>query len=131
MNHKVVKNYQGLVPAVAGKTNGIFGDGTITTVVLTRAVFSEGVKNVTAGQKAVNHVISFLDAEKRVITTSEEIAQVAIISANGNTHIGNLIATAMEKVGKEGVINIKEGKTASRTALRPCGSTVVSSRRTS
>lgn len=62
-------------------------------------------------QKAVEQVIKFLEANKRVITTSEEIAQVATISANGDAHIGQLIATAMEKVGKEGVITVKEGKT--------------------
>ncbi|KAG8999925.1 chaperonin [Tulasnella sp. 427] len=80
-----------------------------------------GVKNVAVGcnpmdlrrgsQKAVGHVIPFLEAKKRVITTSEEIAQVAPISANGDTHISNLTATVMEKVGKEGVITVKEGKT--------------------
>jgi chaperonin GroEL len=79
------------------------------------------VKNVAAGcnpmdlrrgtQAAVDTVIKFLEEHKREITTSEEIAQVATISANGDTHIGNLIATAMEKVGKEGVITVKEGKT--------------------
>ncbi|KAG8945325.1 chaperonin [Tulasnella sp. 424] len=110
-----------LVQDVAGKTNEVAGDGTTTATVLTRAIFAEGVKNVAAGcnpmdlrrgsQKAVEHVIAFLEAKKRVITTSEEIAQVATISANGDTHIGNLIATAMEKVGKEGVITVKEGKT--------------------
>ena len=62
-------------------------------------------------QKAVEKVIAFLEQNKREITTSEEIAQVATISANGDTHIGQLIATAMEKVGKEGVITVKEGKT--------------------
>jgi chaperonin GroEL len=62
-------------------------------------------------QKAVEKVIQFLEANKRVITTSEEIAQVATISANGDPHIGQLIANAMEKVGKEGVITVKEGKT--------------------
>ena len=55
--------------------------------------------------------IKFLEANKREITTSEEIAQVATISANGDHHVGNLIAQAMEKVGKEGVITVKEGKT--------------------
>jgi len=62
-------------------------------------------------QAAVDTVIKFLEENKREITTSEEIAQVATISANGDVHIGNLIATAMEKVGKEGVITVKEGKT--------------------
>ncbi|KAG9074855.1 chaperonin, partial [Ceratobasidium sp. UAMH 11750] len=110
-----------LVQDVASKTNEIAGDGTTTATVLARAIYSEGVKNVAAGcnpmdlrrgaQKAVDKVIEFLEANKRVITTSEEIAQVATISANGDKHIGQLIATAMEKVGKEGVITVKEGKT--------------------
>jgi chaperonin GroEL len=62
-------------------------------------------------QKAVERVLEVLEANKKVITTSEEIAQVATISANGDTHIGSIIAQAMEKVGKEGVITVKEGRT--------------------
>ncbi|KAG8903212.1 chaperonin [Tulasnella sp. 403] len=114
-----------LVQDVASKTNEIAGDGTTTATVLARAIFAEGVRNVAAGcnpmdlrrgsQKAVEHVISVLEQKKRVITTSEEIAQVATISANGDTHIGSLIANAMEKVGKEGVITVKEGKTIDDT----------------
>ncbi|GAA95409.1 uncharacterized protein L969DRAFT_92541 [Mixia osmundae IAM 14324] len=110
-----------LVQDVANKTNEIAGDGTTTATVLARAIYSEGVKNVAAGcnpmdlrrgsQKAVEAVIKFLEANKRSITTSAEIAQVATISANGDAHVGQLIATAMEKVGKEGVITVKEGKT--------------------
>ncbi|EJD50658.1 chaperonin GroL [Auricularia subglabra TFB-10046 SS5] len=110
-----------LVQDVASKTNEIAGDGTTTATVLARAIYAEGVKNVAAGcnpmdlrrgaQKAVDKVIAFLEQNKREITTSEEIAQVATISANGDTHVGQLIATAMEKVGKEGVITVKEGKT--------------------
>lgn len=89
--------------------------------MLARAIYSEGVKNVAAGcnpmdlrrgsQAAVEAVIAYLEANKRVITTSEEIAQVATISANGDKHVGNMIAQAMERVGKEGVITVKEGKT--------------------
>ncbi|KAH7103413.1 chaperonin GroL [Auriculariales sp. MPI-PUGE-AT-0066] len=110
-----------LVQEVASKTNETAGDGTTTATVLARAIYAEGVKNVAAGcnpmdlrrgaQKAVEKVIAFLEQNKREITTSEEIAQVATISANGDTHVGQLIATAMEKVGKEGVITVKEGKT--------------------
>ncbi|KNZ56378.1 chaperonin GroL [Puccinia sorghi] len=110
-----------LVQDVANKTNEIAGDGTTTATVLARAIYSEGVKNVAAGcnpmdlrrgsQAAVDEVIKFLDQNKREITTSKEIAQVATISANGDAHIGQLISTAMEKVGKEGVITVKEGKT--------------------
>ncbi|KAL1406799.1 chaperonin [Vanrija albida] len=110
-----------LVQDVASKTNDTAGDGTTTATVLARAIYSEGVKNVAAGcnpmdlrrgsQKAVDKVLAVLEANKRVITTSEEIAQVATISANGDTHVGSIIAQAMEKVGKEGVITVKEGRT--------------------
>ena len=110
-----------LVQDVASRTNDTAGDGTTTATVLARAIYSEGVKNVAAGcnpmdlrrgaQKAVEKVLEVLESQKRVITTSEEIAQVATISANGDAHIGGIIAQAMEKVGKEGVITVKEGRT--------------------
>ncbi|KAK8869703.1 heat shock protein 60, mitochondrial [Kwoniella newhampshirensis] len=110
-----------LVQDVASKTNDTAGDGTTTATVLARAIYAEGVKNVAAGcnpmdlrrgaQKAVEKVLEVLSANKKVITTSEEIAQVATISANGDTHVGAIIAQAMEKVGKEGVITVKEGRT--------------------
>ncbi|EDR08934.1 uncharacterized protein LACBIDRAFT_184661 [Laccaria bicolor S238N-H82] len=110
-----------LVQDVAQKTNEIAGDGTTTATVLARAIYSEGVKNVAAGcnpmdlrrgsQAAVDRVVEFLSANTKTITTTAEIAQVATISANGDTHVGNLIAQAMEKVGKEGVITVKEGRT--------------------
>ena len=98
------------------------GDGTTTATVLARAIYSEGVKNVAAGcnpmdlrrdsQAAVDNVIEFFSAQTKTITTTAEIPwQVATISANGNIHIGNLIAQAMEKVVKEGVITMKEGRT--------------------
>lgn len=66
-------------------------------------------------QRAVEKILEVLEANKRVITTSAEIAQVATISANGDAHIGQLIANAMEKVGREGVITVKEGKTIEDT----------------
>ncbi|KAK0500108.1 chaperonin GroL [Armillaria luteobubalina] len=110
-----------LVQDVAQKTNEIAGDGTTTATVLARAIYAEGVKNVAAGcnpmdlrrgsQAAVEKVVAFLGDKTKTITTSEEISQVATISANGDVHIGSLIAQAMEKVGKEGVITVKEGKT--------------------
>lgn len=110
-----------LVQDVASKTNEVAGDGTTTATVLARAIYAEGVKNVAAGcnpmdlrrgsQAAVQAVIEYLEKNKRDVTTSEEIAQVATISANGDKHVGALIATAMEKVGKEGVITVKEGRT--------------------
>src|SRR6202042_690538 len=97
------------------------GDGTKTATVLPNAIYSEGVKNVAAGcnpmdlrrgsQAAVDRVVEFLSAHTKTITTTAEIAQVATISANGDIHVGNLIAQAMEKVGKEGVITVKEGRT--------------------
>ncbi|KAI8913619.1 chaperonin Cpn60/TCP-1 family [Gorgonomyces haynaldii] len=110
-----------LVQDVANKTNEAAGDGTTTATVLTRAIFSEGLKSVAAGinpmdlrrgvQQAVELVVQFLKENARPITTSQEIAQVATISANGDKQVGQLIAQAMEKVGKEGVITVQEGKT--------------------
>jgi chaperonin GroEL len=110
-----------LIQDVASKTNEVAGDGTTTATVLASAIFSETVKNVAAGcnpmdlrrgtQAAVEAVVDYLQKNKKDITTSAEIAQVATISANGDTHVGNLISNAMEKVGKEGVITVKEGKT--------------------
>ena len=110
-----------LVQDVAHKTNEIAGDGTTTATVLTRAIFAEGLKNVAAGVNpmdlrkgvflAVDEVVKHLNANRRLITTSAEVAQVATISANGDKHVGSLIAQAMEKVGKEGVITVQEGKT--------------------
>lgn len=106
---------------VASKTNEVAGDGTTTATVLANAIFSETVKYVASGsnpmdlrrgsQAAVEAVVAYLRANKRNITTSAEISQVATISANGDKHIGELLSRAMEKVGKEGVITVKEGKT--------------------
>lgn len=110
-----------LLQEVASKTNEAAGDGTTSATVLGRAIFTESVKNVAAGcnpmdlrrgsQIAVEKVIKFLSENKKEITTSAEIAQVATISANGDSHVGKLLASAMEKVGKEGVITIREGRT--------------------
>lgn len=110
-----------LLQEVASRTNELAGDGTTSATVLGRSIFTESVKNVAAGcnpmdlrrgtQAAVDHVVKFLQVNKKEITTSDEIAQVATISANGDKHIGDLLASAMEKVGKEGVITVKEGKT--------------------
>ena len=110
-----------LLQEVASKTNESAGDGTTSATVLGRSIFTESVRNVAAGcnpmdlrrgsQAAVDAVVDFLQKNKKEITTAEEIAQVATISANGDKAIGDLIASAMEKVGKEGVITIKEGKT--------------------
>ena len=110
-----------LVRQVASKTNDVAGDGTTTATVLTRAIFNEGCKAVAAGmnpmdlkrgaQLAVDKVVSVLESISKNITTKEEIAQVGTISANGEREIGDLLANAMEKVGKEGVITVQDGKT--------------------
>merc|ERR1719198_2915496 len=110
-----------LVRQVASKTNDVAGDGTTTATVLTRAIFSEGCKSVAAGmnpmdlrrgiQAAVDKVVAELKSKAKLISTTEEIAQVGTISANGEREIGDLIARAMEKVGKEGVITVADGKT--------------------
>uniref|UniRef100_A0A0V0IK64 Putative chaperonin CPN60-2, mitochondrial-like n=1 Tax=Solanum chacoense TaxID=4108 RepID=A0A0V0IK64_SOLCH len=110
-----------LVKQVANATNDVAGDGTTCATVLTRAIFAEGCKSVAAGMNAmdlrrgitmaVDSVVTNLKSRARMISTSEEIAQVGTISANGEREIGDLIARAMEKVGKEGVITIQDGKT--------------------
>ncbi|XP_077252747.1 chaperonin CPN60-2, mitochondrial-like isoform X1 [Tasmannia lanceolata] len=110
-----------LVKQVANETNDVAGDGTTCATILTRAIFAEGCKSVAAGMNAmdlrrgitmaVDYVVTYLKNRAHMISTSEEIAQVATISANGEREIGELIAKAMEKVGKEGVITIADGKT--------------------
>ncbi|KAF9606361.1 hypothetical protein IFM89_025029 [Coptis chinensis] len=110
-----------LVKQVANATNDVAGDGTTCATILTRAIFSEGCKSVAAGMNAmdlrrgitmaVDAVVTHLKSRATMISTSEEIAQVGTISSNGEREIGELIAKAMEKVGKEGVITIADGKT--------------------
>lgn len=110
-----------LVRQVASNTNDVAGDGTTTATVLTRAIFSEGCKAVAAGmnpmdlkrgaQMATDKVVSVLDEISRPIQSKEEVAQVGTISANGETEIGDLLSEAMERVGKEGVITVQDGKT--------------------
>ena len=110
-----------LVKQVASATNDVAGDGTTTATVLTRAIFSEGCKSVAAGMNpmdlrrgiiaAVDVIVQELKSKAKLISTTEEIAQVGTISANGEREIGDLIARAMEKVGKEGVITVADGKT--------------------
>ncbi|CAL8468824.1 g8365 [Coccomyxa elongata] len=110
-----------LVKQVASATNDVAGDGTTTATVLTRAIFSEGCKSVAAGMNpmdlrrginlAVEKVLEDLKSRAKMISTTEEIAQVGTISANGEKEIGELIARAMERVGKEGVITVADGKT--------------------
>eukprot|EP00249_Psilotum_nudum_P018268 c26721_g1_i1 orf=200-1921(+) len=110
-----------LVKQVANATNDVAGDGTTLATILTRAIFTEGCKSVAAGTNAmdlrrginlaVDAVVSHLKGRAKMISTSEEIAQVGTISANGEREIGELIAKAMERVGKEGVITVSDGKT--------------------
>ena len=105
-----------LVKQVSVSTNDVAGGGTTTATVLARAIFSEGCKSVAAGMNpmdlrrginaAVEHVVAELKKNRKMISTTEEIAQVGTISANGEREIGDLIARAMEKVGKEGVITV-------------------------
>ncbi|KAI7725427.1 hypothetical protein M8C21_020249 [Ambrosia artemisiifolia] len=120
-NDKVKNVGASLVKQVANATNDVAGDGTTCATVLTRAIFSEGCKSVAAGvnamdlrrgiSMAVDAVVTNLKSRARMISTSEEITQVGTISANGEREIGELIAKAMERVGKEGVITIQDGKT--------------------
>ena len=109
-----------MVKEVASKTSDIAGDGTTTATVLAEAIYREGLKNVTAGanpmslkrgiDKAVEAMIVQLGKLSKKVKTSEEVAQVGTISANGDTTIGNIIAEAMEKVGKDGTITVEEAK---------------------
>ncbi|UXS00340.1 chaperonin GroEL [Agrobacterium tumefaciens] len=111
-----------LVREVASKTNDIAGDGTTTATVLAQAIVREGAKAVAAGMNpmdlkrgidlAVAEVVKDLQAKAKKINTSEEVAQVGTISANGERQIGLDIAEAMQKVGNEGVITVEEAKTA-------------------
>jgi chaperonin GroEL len=109
-----------MVREVASKTSDVAGDGTTTATVLAQAIYREGLKNVTAGanpmdlkrgiDKAVAKVIENLKSVSKDVEGRNEIAQVGSISANNDSSIGNLIADAMEKVGKDGVITVEEAK---------------------
>jgi chaperonin GroEL len=109
-----------MVKEVASKTADVAGDGTTTATVLAQAIFREGLKNVTAGanpmdikrgiEEATKIVVQELKKMSRPISGSKEIAQVGTLSANNDSEIGNLIAEAMEKVGKDGVITVEEAK---------------------
>ncbi|PIF04629.1 MAG: chaperonin GroEL [Arcobacter sp.] len=109
-----------LVKEVASKTNDEAGDGTTTATILAESIFREGLRNVTAGanpvqlkrgmDKANASILEELKAMSKVVDTKDQIAQVATISANSDTQIGDMIAQAMEKVGKDGVITVEEAK---------------------
>jgi len=109
-----------LIREVASKTNDVAGDGTTTAAVLAQAIVREGLKNVVAGanpigikrgiDKAVHVVVEDLRKQSRKVENREAIAQVAAVSAGNDTVVGGLIAEAMDKVGKEGVITVEESK---------------------
>ncbi|MCK4520185.1 MAG: chaperonin GroEL, partial [Candidatus Omnitrophica bacterium] len=115
-----------LIKEVAEKTSDTAGDGTTTATILAEAIYKEGLKNVAAGanpmalkrgvDKAVAVIISELQKLSEEVKDKKEIAQVATIAANGDSNIGELIANAMEKVGKDGVITVEEAKSTA-TAL--------------
>ncbi|MAP45212.1 chaperonin GroEL [Sphingobium naphthae] len=109
-----------MVREVASKTNDIAGDGTTTATVLAQAIVREGMKSVAAGMNpmdlkrgidlAVGKVVEDISSRSKPVSGSSEVAQVGIISANGDVEVGQKIAEAMEKVGKEGVITVEEAK---------------------
>jgi len=109
-----------LVKEVASKTSDIAGDGTTTATILAQAIYNEGMKNITAGtnpmpvkrgiEKAINAVVAELKKYSKPIKDNKEIEQVATISANNDREIGEKIAKAMAKVGKDGVITVEEAK---------------------
>ena len=109
-----------MVNQVASKTSDVVGDGTTTATVLAEAIYNEGLKNVAAGanpmaikrgiDKAVEVVVDFIASRSQKIKGHDDIAKVAAISANNNAEVGKILADAMDKVGKEGVIQVEEGK---------------------
>src|SRR5580700_4547379 len=114
-----------LVREVASKTSDIAGDGTTTATVLAEAIYKEGLKNVTAGanptglqrgiQKAVDAIVEELARISKKVKDKEEIKQVATVSANWDTTVGEIIADAMDKVGKDGTITVEEAKSIETT----------------
>ncbi|MCB1195520.1 chaperonin GroEL [bacterium] len=109
-----------MVREVASKTSDVAGDGTTTATILAEAIYRHGLKSVTAGynpmslkrgiDSAVEQVVKSLKTVSKAVKDNKEIAQVATISANGDDTIGNIIAEAMDKVGKDGVITVEEAK---------------------
>ena len=114
-----------MVREVASKTSDVAGDGTTTATLLAESIYREGLKNVTAGanpmsikrgiDKATSAVVAAIAKQAKRVKEHTEIAQVAIISANGDTEIGDKIADAMDKVGKDGTITVEEAKTIETT----------------
>ena len=109
-----------MVKEVASKTSDVAGDGTTTATILAQSIYREGLKNVAAGhnpmalkrgiEKAVDNVVASIQGRSKEVSEKTEIAQVAAISANNDNAIGDLIADAMDKVGKDGVITVEEAK---------------------
>jgi chaperonin GroEL len=114
-----------LIKEVSSKTSDIAGDGTTTATVLAEAIYAEGLRNVTAGanpislqrgiMKATEAIVAKLKEISTPVKDSKEVAQVATVSANWDTAIGNIIAEAMDKVGKEGTITVEEAKSIETT----------------
>jgi chaperonin GroEL len=114
-----------LVNAVAQKTSDVAGDGTTTATIMALSIYQEGLRNITAGanpmaikrgiEKAVSAVVDHLGSITKKLTKKEEMEQVASISANNDPAIGKRMADAFEKVGKDGVITVEEGKTSETT----------------
>src|SRR6185437_15136837 len=109
------------VREVATATNDVAGDGTTTATVLAQSIVHAGMKNVAAGanplglkrgiEKAVEDVVKNIESQSTEISGKDQIARVATISAGGDEEIGDVIADAIEKVGKDGVVNVEEGQT--------------------
>jgi len=114
-----------MVREVASKTSDVAGDGTTTATILAEAIFVEGLKNVTAGatamelkrgiDAAVTAVVAELEKRAKPVTDSKEVAQVGMCAANQDAEIGQMIADAMQKVGRDGVITVEEGKSLETT----------------
>src|SRR5437660_9450339 len=114
-----------LVNAVAQKTSDVAGDGTTTATILALSIYQDGLRNITAGanpmavkrgiDKAVEAAVKHLDGMSKKLSKKEEMEQVASISANNDPTVGKLMADAFEKVGKDGVITVEEGKTSETT----------------
>ena len=114
-----------MVKEVASRTNDVAGDGTTTATTLAQAIYSEGLKMLASGysstdikagiDEAVEEIVSYLKDLADPVEATDKIAQVATISANGDADIGALIAQAVEKVGREGVVTVEEAKGFSTT----------------
>src|SRR5688500_17487118 len=111
-----------MVREVASKTNDIAGDGTTTATVLAQAIVREGAKSVAAGMNpvdlkrgidlAVTAVVKDIEGRAKKVASSDEVAQIGTIASNGDKTVGEMISSAMQKVGNEGVITVEEAKTA-------------------